>query len=108
MISSSACDIQVERIVLAEDFPVSSPEVMYGDGSSSGHPHVHDALELGYCRSGSGVCMVGGQVYSYKSGDCSFIDTHEIHFFQGNLGEVSRWDVIHLDPMGVLGRSGLL
>ena len=35
--------------------------------------HFHDCLEIGYCVSGKGICLVEDKQYAFKKGDVEII-----------------------------------
>lgn len=92
----------LEPIALSSEFPVSRPVSHVFDDYTDDHPHIHDCFEIGYCHSGSGVFIVGGEVYSFQAGDGAVVNAHDIHLIRCNSGEQSRWSFLHLDLSGLL------
>ena len=35
--------------------------------------HTHDSAEFGICLEGNGVFMIGGRIFPFRGGDCTFI-----------------------------------
>ena len=59
--------------------------------------HAHDALELGYCHSGSGVLVVEGRVVPFSAGDICVVTEEAMHMSRGAIGQPSRWSFFWLD-----------
>ena len=65
--------------------------------------HLHDVLEIGWCRSGQGVFMVEDKAYAFKEGDVFVIGTSEAHFAYSPRGTPSQWSFLFVDPPRLLG-----
>jgi AraC-like DNA-binding protein len=68
--------------------------------------HGHDCLELGYCREGAGLFVVGDKVLPFRTGDVSVITPAEVHLAQSVPGTTSQWTWIYLDPARLLRLVG--
>lgn len=63
--------------------------------------HYHDCLELGRCTAGSGVMMIGEQMYSFAAGCVSVIPCgviHDSHITMQPDDAGSEWEFIFADP----------
>ena len=59
--------------------------------------HGHDCLELGYCRQGAGVFIVGDKILPFRAGDAMVI-AGEMHLARSMPGTVFHAAWIYLDP----------
>lgn len=92
-------------IRLDPDFPVSEPEFNSRGENPGVAPHIHDALELGYCFEGSGVFLIGKKMFSFKSGDAVVINSREVHIAKSNPGGTTSWGWMYLDPLHLLAEN---
>ena len=53
--------------------------------------HFHDCFEIGYCVSGTGVCMVEDKEYAFKEGDVEIIFPFQKHLSRNGKDGSSRW-----------------
>ncbi|MBI5725970.1 MAG: helix-turn-helix transcriptional regulator [Planctomycetes bacterium] len=60
--------------------------------------HVHNALEIGYCRDGSGTLFVGSKVLPFRGGDMTVITDLEMHRCQSARGTSSSWTWFFFQP----------
>ena len=96
---------QLQRIPVDEEFPVGVPDFNTRDDSPDIGPHIHDLLEIGYCFDGSGLFLIGGKIFSFKTGDAVVINTHEVHVAYGSPGRTTSWGFLHLDPVRLLANN---
>lgn len=68
--------------------------------------HFHSNLELGYCFSGRGSCIVEEKEFSYSAGDAQVIFPFQRHLNRSEGGERSRWLWMNLDPLMLLSAWG--
>lgn len=68
--------------------------------------HLHEALELGLCHSGSGIFVVEDKVLPYRAGCISVISEREMHLAQSTPGTTSTWTFLTLDPARLLAGAG--
>ena len=59
--------------------------------------HTHDSAEFGICLEGNGVFMIGGRIFPFRGGDCTFIPAWLPHLAQSAAHTVSRWYWLSLD-----------
>ena len=59
--------------------------------------HGHDCLELGYCRQGAGIFVIGSKILPFRAGDVVVI-AGEMHLAQSLPGTVFHPVWIYLDP----------
>jgi AraC-like DNA-binding protein len=96
--------IEFSRIRLDPSFPVLGGGPLYKhDDEPITYLHVHQALELGYCHSGSGVFIVADKVMPFGAGSISVIGATEPHLARSTPGTESIWNWIWLDPIRLLG-----
>lgn len=60
--------------------------------------HYHNALEIGFCYSGSGIFIINGEIISFKAPYAAIIYENQLHKAQSNPHESSKWVFISLDP----------
>ena len=96
--------IEFDPIALDPEFPVwgGSLDHHHADDPIT-YLHVHQALELGYCHSGSGVFNVAGKVMPFGAGSITVITAAEPHVARSTPGTESIWSWITLDPVRLLG-----
>ena len=68
--------------------------------------HFHSNLELGYCFSGRGSCIVEGREFFYSAGDAQVIFPFQRHLNRNEGRECSRWIWMNLDPLTLLSAWG--
>ena len=68
--------------------------------------HFHSNLELGYCFSGRGSCIVEDREFSYAAGDAQVIFPFQRHLNRSDESERSRWIWMNLDPLMLLSAWG--
>ncbi|MBR5500146.1 MAG: helix-turn-helix transcriptional regulator [Clostridia bacterium] len=69
--------------------------------------HFHDCFEIGYCVSGTGVCMVEDKEYAFKEGDVEIIFPFQKHLSRNGKDGSSRWYWLTFNPHTLMERSGL-
>ena len=62
----------------------------------------HDALEIGYCHSSSGILLVEDRVEPFRAGDICIMTEQEMHISRSAAGELSYWSYFWMDPALVL------
>lgn len=72
------------------------------DSSPLTYLHYHNALEIGYCISGSGIFIVDDKVIPFSAGDVSIIFQNEIHIAKSHPEYPSVWYFVTLDPIQLL------
>lgn len=60
--------------------------------------HFHRCIEIGVCTSGSGSCIVGNRLYSYKKGDMQIALPYQPHLANGDEGNNGIWIWFSYDP----------
>lgn len=97
--------LDYEAISLPKDFPIRC----FGGFRQTDTPitalHLHDHLEIGYCHSGSGIFVIEDKLFSYRAGDVTVVNEHEVHLAQSTAGTLSEWSFVLLDPVGLLGAA---
>jgi AraC-like DNA-binding protein len=66
------------------------------------HLHIHDALEIGYCLEGSGICYIGAKILPFSQGDVTIITDREFHRCRSSPGTRSRWAWFFVHPQALL------
>ncbi len=86
------------------DFPVKGlGKYTYTiDSNPLTHLHYHNALEIGYCLSGTGIFIVDDKVIPFSAGDVSIIFQNELHIAKSNPENPSVWYFVTLDPVQLL------
>lgn len=64
--------------------------------------HTHETVEFGICLEGNGIFMIGGRIYPFQRGDCTFIPAWLPHLAQSAEHTVSRWYWLSLDAVRLL------
>lgn len=64
--------------------------------------HMHNALEIGYCREGAGTFSIGGKVLPFQQGDITVITPLEWHRSRSAPGTCSLWTWFFFDPARLL------
>lgn len=88
---------------LPRDFPLDMELSGTRDDKPIRFLHIHNALELGYCRAGAGTLFVGGKVLPVRAGDMTVITDLEMHRFQSAAGTSSSWAWFFFQPAVLLG-----
>lgn len=103
--NQSAFHIAVERLTekLPVDFPIIRTEYHHAYYGSSLYQHIHDCLEIGYCRSGAGIFLVGNKIMPFSAGDVVVISEREMHGIRNGPGEESDWEFLFLTPASLVG-----
>lgn len=84
-----------EKVHLDKDFPLDFFDYqVYRDTLSN--LHCHDSLEFGVCQSGTGLFIVGNEVYAYKPGDMVFIGSGVYHRAHSNSIDDDLWTFFYL------------
>jgi len=63
--------------------------------------HLHDFLEIGYCRSGQGVFIVEDKVLSFKAGDVCVVNEFEFHRAHSTGDQPSEWNFFYFSPVSL-------
>ncbi len=87
-----------DPIDLDRRFPVSFPAFQ----TPPDEPHVHNCFEIGLCKRGAGVFIIGNKVFTCSAGDAVFINRHEFHILRKDVPQNSEWRFVYLDPIGLL------
>ena len=95
------------RLKLNPEFPLNVRLDGWRDDKPITLMHVHNALELGFCISGSGTFYVGSKILRFKAGDMTVITPHEYHRCNSTRGASSRWVWFFLDPIRLLVRNSV-
>lgn len=70
--------------------------------------HFHDCLEIGYCVSGKGICLVEDKQYAFKKGDVEIIFPFQKHLSRNSEKESSVWYWLTFNPHSLMKKSGFL
>ncbi len=99
--------VDFQAITLPADFPVRlyHRTWMRGDRPYVPAPHVHNALELGYCHEGRGTFIIGKKILPFRAGQAVVITGREPHFGQNAAGVDSIWTWLFFDPVQLLGSA---
>lgn len=87
-----------DPIELDRKFPVSFPAFR----TPPDEPHVHNCFEIGLCKRGAGVFIIGNKVFTCSAGDAVFINQREFHILRKDVPQNSEWRFVYLDPIGLL------
>ena len=68
--------------------------------------HFHDCLEIGYCVSGNGVCLVEDKEYAFKKGDVEIIFPFQKHLSRNSEKGSSVWYWLTFNPHSIMKKSG--
>ncbi len=85
-------------VMLPGDFPFYCSDLFRQRDAPITRLHRHDAPEIGYCHSGSGIWMVEGKILPYGPGDVIVITEDETHLAQSTPGTESTWTWVYCDP----------
>ena len=97
-IKKNDAKIKFEHIELDKDFPITLPCYGIRGYKCSWIPHIHDCLEIGYCRSGEGFFQVGSKFMPFKGGDAIIINNHEFHWARAKKNKTAHWGFMSLNP----------
>jgi AraC-like DNA-binding protein len=84
-------------VALDPAFPIHAYHGRPQDDRPITYLHGHDCLEIGYCRQGAGIFMVGSKILPFRAGDVIVI-AGEMHLAQSLPGTVFLPVWIYLDP----------
>ena len=59
--------------------------------------HYHDAFELGYCYSGTGLFLIDGEIVPFREGAAVMIYRGQLHKAQSTSREWSEWVFLSAD-----------
>jgi AraC-like DNA-binding protein len=76
------------------DFPVSDGPIF--------RLHVHDCLQVGFCRQGSGIYIIGDDITPFRKGDVYVVPAQQVHFLQARTGVPCIWSWIFLEPLHLI------
>ncbi len=98
--------IEFEPTPLDPSFPVDYQEsyTMEAENDPLQFRHIHDALEIGICRSGYGVFIIGTELLPFSAGDISIMPARVPHWCYSARGVRNDWTWFFLDPLRLLGR----
>lgn len=71
-------------------------------GSKDDLMHFHNLLEIGVCRSGSGVMRLEDESMPYRTGMISVIPPNYPHITMGKEGSESYWEYLFVDSEKIL------
>ncbi|MBQ8159293.1 MAG: helix-turn-helix domain-containing protein [Clostridia bacterium] len=69
--------------------------------------HFHNCLEIGLCRTHSGMMEFGEETHAFHAGDLTCIGKNVPHTTYSSPGESSLWTYLFLDPVGMMETSGI-
>lgn len=84
----------------------NKPIILPLDVNDFTYLHFHDCLEIGYCVSGNGICMVDDQQYPFKKGDVQIVFPFQKHLSKNSGEEFSNWCWFTFNPYLVIEKSG--
>ena len=93
----------VEPWNLDAEFPLHLVDYTHSR-PGSGEFHIHDVLEIGWCRSGAGVFMIEDKAYNFRPGDVYVISNLEAHY-ASPANAPSEWSFLFVDPARLLGAA---
>lgn len=97
--------LEYAPINLPQDFPISISGIHRQADAEITRLHLHDCLEIGYCRSGSGIFVIESKVLPFRKDDLCIITDEEMHLARSTKGTVSEWEFIMLNPARMLSRN---
>ncbi len=105
MQNQSTVLVEVERLAdgLPGDFPIIRTEYHHAYFGATLMLHIHDCLEIGYCRSGAGIFLVGRKIMPFAADDVVVISEREMHGIRNGPGEESDWEFLFLTPAALVG-----
>jgi AraC-like DNA-binding protein len=84
-------------ITFPKDFPIFFFDYQVSRDSLS-MLHCHDAVEIGLCRHGNGLFVLGNEIYSYKAGDITIIGTDVYHRAHASEPDDDLWTFFYFKP----------
>lgn len=92
--------IEYRHYNLPSDFPVL---VLTGErwrisDLKSGRLHFHNCLEIGICRTDSGIMEFEGSELAFREGDITCVPRHLPHTTYSTAGTASLWSYLFVDP----------
>lgn len=70
-------------------------------------PHFHDAIEIIFTTSGSGVAICNGIKYHHKPGSVFFATSNEVHYFTDRTNDIDGL-VVDIEPYILSGTAAQL
>lgn len=64
--------------------------------------HFHNYLEIGYCYSGEGYMVLGGEEYRFCGNEFTVIPSNYLHTTNSDPGNMSRWEYLFVDVTGLM------
>lgn len=58
--------------------------------------HMHEFVEIGCCREGTGIFVIDNEVFHFKPGDIFVIFSGQLHKAQ-SIEKLSQWDFVYFD-----------
>ena len=103
---SASKEVKYCRLSLEPAFPIvlMQEDKWYSSFSAVTMVHFHNCLQIGYCETGRGYCLIDGTLYPYEKHSVSIIPAKILHFCASQLNVVSRWKWLYLDPIGLLSQ----
>lgn len=99
--SAGHLTLEYNRVVTCHvsDFPISALREMVLDPESLPilMMHAHDAVEVGYCCSGSGILFVDNRLLPFSTGDICIIGDQIMHMSRHAIGQPSQWNYFWVD-----------
>lgn len=71
-------------------------------GRGTGSLHFHNYLEIGYCRAGEGVLVLGEREYRFREGIFTVIPRNFPHATHSDPQTASRWEYLFVDVEDLL------
>ena len=96
--------IEYRSYELPPDFPILllSGERWHISDIKSGRLHFHNCLEVGLCRTDSGVMEFYGAPRTFTAGDVTCIARNVPHTTYSNPGQASLWTYLFFSPQELL------
>ncbi|MDD4818170.1 MAG: AraC family transcriptional regulator [Victivallaceae bacterium] len=63
--------------------------------------HIHDHLEIGYCRKGKGIFIIEDKVLPFQTGDICVLNEFEFHRAHSTGDELSEWYFMYFSPLAL-------
>lgn len=64
--------------------------------------HTHQVAEIGFCKRGRGIWIIGDRIVSFSDGDVIYIDAYVPHLAQSSKGTTSEWIWLYSEASTVL------
>jgi len=101
--SKSSYKLEERRYFLPEVFPVEwVADYVLSDNEAATTLHIHNVMELGHCREGTGLFIIDEKILPFKSDDMFIVNNREWHRAQSRKGTVSRWSWLFFDVVKLL------